>query len=234
MGQAEPAKRTAMFHVQLAMGADMASADGWQLPAQYGEVAQEAVWLRDTVGISDISSIGKLRVVGSGAAELVAALLPHATELASGVVGEGDLPAECGDGKLLAARLAHDEFLLLTPPNRATALMDSMPGGPSCAHIADVTSGFSGVSIIGPGAERLLSRITQLDVSSAALPDLACAQARFAGIQALLLHRDTHGIATRHLYASREYGEYLWEALIEAAKHEGGGPVGTEALAHLV
>ena len=226
-----PERRTAMYHAQLTMGAIMAESDGWQLPARYGDVSDEAGWLRDTVGVSDISPIGKLRVVGEGAADSVGALLPSAPGMAVGSVGEADLPAEQGLGKLLAARLTADEFALLSPTGRSSALMLAiLARNAPCAHVVDITSGLAGVSIIGPASLGLLGRITGLDVSTRAMPDLTCAQARFAEIQGLLLRRDVHGIAIYQLYAAREFGEYLWEALVSAARDTGGGPVGTEAL----
>ena len=230
MNVAVPERRTAMYHAQLPLGAVMALADGWQLPSSYGDVSQEAAWLRDTVGVSDISPLGKLRVVGADASELVGALAPRAAELAVGSVGESASPLERG-GKLLAARLTADEFLLLTPTGVAPAAMDAMLGhDASCAHVVDITSGLSGVSIIGPASPRLLKGITEVDVSPRAMPDLTCAQARFAEIQGTLLRRDTHGVPIYQLYTAREFGEYLWEAIIAAARDEGGGPVGTEAL----
>ena len=230
MNAAVPERRTAMYHAQLPLGAVMALADGWQLPSGYGDVTQEAAWLRDTVGVSDISPLGKLRVVGADASELAGALVPQAAGLAVGSVGEADSPLERG-GKLLAARLTADEFLLLTPTGVAPAAMDAMLGHDvSCAHIVDITSGLSGVSIIGPASPRLLNGITELDVSPRAMPDLACAQARFAEIQGILLRRDAHGVPIFQLYTAREFGEYLWEAIVTAAKHEEGGPAGTEAL----
>ena len=228
------ARRTAMYHAQLAMGAVMSDADGWQLPASYGDVTSEAAWLRDTVGISDISPIGKLRVVGEDAAEAVEALLPQASALAVGSVSEADLPPAHGPGKLLAARLTGDEFALLTPTGRSPRVMAEMLGhNAPCAHVVDVTSGLAGVSVIGPSSVSLLSRVTGLDISPRAMPDLTCAQGRFADIQGLLLRRDVHGVAIYQLYAAREFGEYLWEALTDAARDTGGGPIGTEALSGL-
>ena len=233
MNVAIPERRTAMYHAQLPLGAVMALADGWQLPSGYGDVSQEAAWLRDTVGVSDISPLGKLRVVGADASELVGALVPRVAELAVGSVGEADSPLERG-GKLLAARLTDDEFLLLTPTGVAPAAMDAMLAhDASCAHVVDITSSLSGVSIIGPASPRLLNGITELDVSPRAMPDLACAQARFAEIQGILLRRDAHDNAIWQLYTAREFGEYLWEAIIHAAKDAGGGPAGTEALSLL-
>ena len=234
MSTAVPERRTAMYHAQLAMGAIMSTVDGWQLPTDYGDVSQEVARLQVTVGVSDISPVGKLRVVGAGAAEVVGALIPRSVELAPGAVGGGGSLPEQDSGELLAARLTADEFLLLTPAGQAPATMDAMPDPDSiCAHVVDITSGLCGVSITGPASTRLLSRITDLDISPRVMPDLTCAQARFAEVQGLLLRRDIQSIPAYQLYAGREFGEYLWETLIDAAAETGGGPVGTEALARL-
>ena len=230
MAIATPERRTAMYHVQLTMGAVMADADGWQLPAHYGDISREAEWLRETVGVSDVSPIGKVRVVGGDAAQAVNILLPGAAELPPGSVSEADSPLERG-GKLLAARLASDEFVVLTPAGVAPLAVDAMHSGPSnCAYAIDVTSGMCGVAIVGPATHGLMSRITETDTSPRALPDLSCVQSRFADVQGLLLRRDVNGIAMYQLYAGREFGEYLWQALIETAYEVRGGPAGTQAL----
>ena len=236
-----PERRTAMYHAQLAMGAVMSDADGWRLPAHYGDAARETAWLRETVGVSDISPIGKARVVGADAAQAVLALLSHAAYLPPGsLIETGWPPTErhserredpLPDGKLLAACLAPDEFLLLTPPGLASSAIEAIQAANApCCHAIDVTSGLCGVALIGPAAADLLSRVTELDVSPRARLDLTCVQTRIAEIQGLLLRRDTRGYTIWHLYASREFGEYLWEVLIQAAQEVGGGPAGTEAL----
>ena len=234
MSIAAPERRTAMYHAQLAMGAVMADADGWQLPAHYGDASRESVWLRETVGVSDVSPIGKLRAVGEDAAQAVGALVPRAPDLSIGSVGEADSPLERG-GKLLAARLAPDEILLLTPTGESSSAVTAILASEtaSCAHIVDVTSALTGVSIIGPATQELMNRVTELDVSPCSLTDLSCVQSRFAEGQGLLLRRDVHGIPIYQLYAGREFGEFLWEVLVETAKEVGGGPVGTEALLRL-
>ena len=223
-----------MYHAQLAMGAIMSTVDGWQLPTDYGDVSREAARLQEIVGVSDISPAGKLRVVGADGAEVVGALIPRSVELAPGAVGEGCSLPEQDSGELLAARLTADEFLLLTPAGQAPAAMDAMPNpDATCVHVVDITSALCGVSIIGPASTQLLSRITDLDISHRAMPDLTCAQARFAEVQGLLLRRDIRGTPAYQLYAGREFGEYLWETLIDAAAETGGGPVGAEAISGL-
>ena len=234
MSISAPERRTAMYHLELAMGAVMADADGWQLPLHYGDAEREARWLRETVGVSDVSPLGKVRVVGADAHKAVAALALSAGEQGVNSVAEADSPLERG-GKLLSARLTQDEFLVLTPAGVAPAAVAAIrQSAAPCAHAVDVTSGLCGIAIVGPATHELMSRVAEVDTSPRAMPDLTCIQSRFADIQALLLRRDVNGMAMHQLYASREFGEYLWEALIEAAKEVGGGPAGTEALLGLM
>ena len=219
-----------MHHSQLEMGALMAGADGWQLPLHYGDVDGEAVWLRESVGVSDVSPIGKVRAVGEGVAQAVGSLVQGAADQPIGAVVEGNSTLPRG-GKLLSVRLAHDEYLLLTPAGESASAIAALGVGASgCVYAVDVTSGLCGVAIAGPATQALMSRITDVNTSPAALPDLTGVQSRFADVQGLLLRRDVDGIAMYQLYASREFGEYLWEVLVETARYLGGGPVGTQAL----
>ena len=185
MSVSAPERRTAMYHAQLAMGAVMADADGWQLPVHYGDASREAAWLRETVGVSDVSPIGKARVVGEDAAQAVKTLLPEAGELPIGSVIEADSPLERG-GKLLTARLSPDEFVVLTPAGVAPFAIKAMPSGHlNCAYAIDVTSGLCGVAIVGPATQEMMSRITEIDTSPRSLPDLSCVQSRFADVPGL-------------------------------------------------
>ena len=228
-----PERRTAMYHAQLGMGAEMADADGWQLPLHYGDPGRESLWLQASVGVSDVSPIGKVRVIGEEAARAVAALVPSAAEQSIGAVVEANSTLARG-GKLLSVRLARDEILVLTPAGVSPSAVGAMAAtDPTCAHVVDVTSGLCGVAIVGPATQNLMSRITEIGTTSIALPDLFCVQSRFADVQGLLLRRDVNGIAMYQLYAGREFGEYLWETLVETARHLAGGPIGSHALLSL-
>ncbi len=225
-----PERRTAMYHAQLSIGAVMSDADGWELPLHYGNAVQEAAWLRETVGISDVSPIGKVRVIGTEAAQALTGLFPGAAEQTVNGVVEADSTLERG-GKLLSVRLAQDEFLVLAPAGVASFVIEAIQSGnPNCAYAIDVTSGLCGFAIVGPATQRLMSCITEVDVAPHALPDLTCVQSRFADVQALLIRRDVNGLAMYQFYAGREFGEYLWEVFVETASDVGGGPAGTQAL----
>ncbi len=230
MATRAPERRTAMYHLQLAMGAVMGDADGWQLPMHYGDAGEEGRWLRETVGVSDVSPLGKIRVVGAEASKAVAFLVPQAAEQDIHSVADANSSLERG-GRLLSARLAQDEFLVLTPAGVASSAVEAMRhSGSNGSHAVNVTSGLCGIAIVGPATHELMSRVAELDTTPRAMPDLTCVQSRFADLQALLLRRDVNGIAMYQLYAGREFGEYLWEVFVGSARDVGGGPVGTQAL----
>ena len=231
-----PLRRTAMHHVQVAGGAVMAITDGWQQAARYSTNAQDELrMLRETVGVSDISPKGKVRLVGDDSLSLVRTLAPGASDQTIGEVRQYQITAPAGRVDLLVARLTQDEYMVVTPLGDVQTAMDYLNSQSyPCLHLVDVSSGLAGVAITGPAAAALLRTVSDLNVANDALPDMRCAQSRFAEIQGLLVRQDLAGIPGYQLYFSREFGEYFWSVLIEAAVQAGGGPVGTEAASQFV
>ncbi len=227
-------RRSAMDRLELLQGAVMAELDGWRQPLHYGNNENELKMLREVVGIHDLSPRGAVRLVGDGAVSLAAGLSPGQEELAVGRVRECRIAAENRTAPLLELRLTRDEFVFLTEPGDAELVNEFLCSSPaSCVHTVDISSGLAGAGISGPKAAFLLSMITELDVSPEGLPGLRCVQSRFAHVHGLLVRQDVGTASAYQLYFAREYGEYLWEVIIQAARHIGGGPVGTEAIRSL-
>ena len=198
---------------------------GWQRPARYAGVDEELTWLRQSVGIHDISPVSKMSVQGDG--------LEHA------LPGLGELPIGNAFRQTIAdaekpvvlARLASDEAMVIGDPGTGPALAEALDQhDDTCVHAVDVTSGMAGVAIVGPAAHLVLASATDLDISDVAFPDMRCGQGRFAEVYTLFLRFDRGGLPGYELYFGRDLGEYVWEALVESAHHYGGGPVGTEAM----
>ena len=227
-----PVRRGAMHHRHLAMGATMAERGGWQQPAYYRSADEELRLLSATVGLCDISPAGKLKLQGSDLDQLLAAVFPGAGGLAVGgvrLVASGPGPAQ-----VVLARLALDEILAVTPTDQAPSLAETLGGGPDrCAHVVDLTSALAGVRITGPEAGSLLARVTELDASPSALPDMGCAQTKVAEVHGTLLRMDLGGVPSYDLYFSRDFGEYMWDALMEAGELHGAAPVGIDAMERL-
>jgi glycine cleavage system aminomethyltransferase T len=105
----------------------------------------------------------------------------------------------------------------LDPPSRAT----------------DVTSVYANLRLIGPRSKDVLCKLTSLNLSDAALPDLACAQANVAHVHGIVLRKDIRSIPAFHLLVDREYGESVWQAIVHAGYEFHLCPFGLEALQSL-
>ena len=227
----KPIRRSGMHHKQLAWGASMVERDGWQQPAAYSTVEEELQALKEGVGLYDISPRGKLSFRGD---DLESYLATAFSDLGGLGVGEVRLVASTNLSQpesLAMARLALDEFLALAPAGQAPILAGNLEeAADHCAHVLDMSSGLAGVRITGPQSSLLLSQISELDLSTAAFPDMRCAQTKAAEIHGTLLRMDRGSLPSYELYFPREFGEYMWDALMEA----GAVPVGFEAMARLL
>ena len=107
--------------------------------------------------------------------------------------------------------------MALTPADQHSFMAELFEEDPDrCVHVVDMTSGLAGVRVTGPSAEQLLAAVSELDSSASSFGDMRCAQASFAEIHGTLLRMDLSGVPSYQLFFAREFGEYLWDALMEA------------------
>ena len=207
----------------------MVERDGWLQSAYYSSVDQESRLLNEGAGVCDISPIGKLLLQGCDLEDSLKKILPVDEVPAVGESRRVSLPASG-----LLARLTTDECLVLSDTaemSKWTMALDGNP--PDCVHVLDHTSGLAGVRLTGPGSDQLLSKLTELDTSPEAFPNLSCAQTRCAEIHGTLIRTDLGPLPSYDLFFPREFGEYMWDAMFEAGEEFGVAAVGFEA-AHRV
>ncbi len=230
---ATPAKKSAMHHKQLANGAQMVERDGWLQACHYSihqsSPGEESLLLQESCGIFDISPTGKLLLQGEELGGFLGRVLGAGAAMQPGEVLRVSSP---GDG--LLSLLAPDECLVLCSSQEAPEWLAALPeGAASCLHWLDRTSGLAGVRLTGPKAEQLLSKLTELDVSPESFPDLRCAQTRCAEIHGTLVRADLGTLPSYDLYFPRDFGEYMWDAVLESGEELGAGPVGLDAMKRL-
>ena len=237
MGTWSPVKLTAMHHQHLRMGATIGDEHGWRRPSYYTSSQRELEAIREAGGVCDTSPCGKFLVQGSGVwpalrgLVLESASLPVNRATIGGPVG----PDGAGPLRLVTCRLADDEAFIISSPEEAGQAMRALQGHlDGCAHTVEMTSHYAAASVLGPLSSQLLAKVTDLDISPRAFPDLSCAQGQLAEVYAIVLREDRGGLLGYDIFFSRDYGEYLWEVLLEAGRDYGIGPVGTEALKLLV
>ena len=212
-------------HVEL--GAEMELVDGWRRPVRYAASDEELAAVRSRVGVCDVSPVGKLALLGDGLDAPLGAVFPDSTPPAVG-------RASRVDEETIVARLARDEALVTTAAGHALSLSERLTAGAEgCAHVVDVTSALAAVRIAGPRSTDLLAALTELDVARDAFDSGSSAQSQFAEIHGTLVRLDAAGLPAYTLFFGREYGDYMWESILEAGERYGLVPFGIETLGRL-
>lgn len=96
-----------------------------------------------------------------------------------------------------------------------------------------VPSVFSQFLLAGPRSRDILSKLTSLNVSDPAFPNGASGQSSLAHVRAMLLRQDLPAVPAFLLLVTRDYGEFVWEAVLHAGHEFHLKPFGLEALAML-
>ncbi|WP_137179815.1 sarcosine oxidase subunit alpha family protein [Roseomonas sp. AR75] len=245
-----PARRTPLHHWAASNGASFVEVGPWYRAEWYarpGEagwrdsVDREALAVRAGVGLCDVSTLGKIEVVGPDAAALLDLIYANTiSTLAVGRVRYGLMLREDGfvmdDGTV--ARLAPDRFFVTTTTANAGRVLQHMEFCHQVLRPAldvsllSVTDAWAQVSIAGPRARDLLAAALDpgTDLSNAALPHMGCAAVAVGGVPCRLYRLSFSGELAYELGIPADYGEAVVARLMQAGAPFGVTPYGTEAL----
>lgn len=232
----QPVKLTPLHHKHVALGAEMMDLGEWKRPYAYTSPAEEHRAVRERVGLIDVSTLGKLDVKGRDAAQLLDKVYTHV--FSSLRVGRVRYGVMCDDSGIIlddgtVSRLAEDHFFLTTTTGNIDFveqwLKSWVVGTDMCVHLTNVTAGLAAMNLAGPQARAVLGKLTDQDLSSTTFPYLACVHGEVAGVSALLLRIGFVGETGWEIHVPAEYGEHVWDALMEAGKEFGIAPFGVEA-----
>ena len=207
----------------------------WKRPAVYSSIREEYEAVRRRAGLIDVSSLGKLSLSGRNASDLLDKVYTHwFSNLKSGRTRYGVICDENGiildDGTV--ARLAQDQYYVTTSTGNVESVEQWLKwwieGTGWCAHVVNRTSALGAVNLAGPMSRDILARLTDVDLSPASFPYMACRQGNVAGVPATLLRIGFVGETGWEIHFPAEYGDYLWDALLEAGANEGLQPFGVE------
>lgn len=231
-----PVRRTAMHDQHQALGASWLDMGDWKRPFIYTSVAQECRAVREAAGIIDVSTLGKLMVSGSGAADFLDWL--HPNRFSDLKVGRVRYRAMCDDAGIVfddgtVARLGADRFFLTTGTGSLDAVEQWLgwwlAASPRDVAVTNVTSNYAAINLAGPRSREVLARLTDLDVSKEAMPYLAAAEGEIAGVHAVILRIGFVGELSYEIHVPADHGAHLWNALMTAGREFGIAPFGVEA-----
>lgn len=227
---------TPIHHKHIEMGGNMMEVGQWKRPRSYGSPQDEVRAVRERVGIIDVSTLGKLDVRGSDAPKLMDKVYTHFfSNLAVGRIRYGMICSDSGvildDGTV--TRLEETSYYVTTGSGN-TDLVEEwfkwwIAGTGMCAHITNITAGFAAINVAGPRARDTLSKLTDVDISTEGFKYMRSASGMVAGVPSLLLRVGFVGEAGWEIHCPAEYGEHMWEALLDAGQEFDISPFGVEA-----
>jgi sarcosine oxidase subunit alpha len=232
----QPVRRTPLHHWHEAAGATWLDAGQWKRPESYGDPVAEMRAVRSGVGLIDVSTLGKIEVIGPDAAELLERVyLNQWTDLKAGRARYGAMCNEDGilfdDG--VGTRLGPDCFYLTATTGNAEVVFQWLELWKTTwrlnATVLNHTSALAAMNLAGPRAREVLGRLTQLDVSATAFPYLAVREGDVAGVPCRLLRIGFVGESGYEIHCASALAWHLWEAICQAGAEFGLRPFGVEA-----
>ena len=199
----------------------------------FGPVANECRAVREAVGLIEISTFAKYEVTGPNAEGWLSRVLANR------------MPRQ---GRMLlspmlnhAGRLIGDFTVAKASPERfyifGSGIAEEyhlrwfeahLPG--SGISLRSLAAEWSGVSIAGPNARELLSRITEEDVSRQAFPFLAFREMCAGGVRAKVARITFTGDLGFEIWVRTDFQRTLYDAVVEAGADLGLRHFGARAL----
>ncbi len=237
-----PVKRTPMHHKHDELGCVWMDMGEWQRPLYYGaaHAKQQAVeaeyWaVRKRVGVIDLSTLGKLEVRGADAPKLLDKV--YTNRLSDLRVGASRYSVICDDAGIILddgtiSRLTADRFFITTTTGNIEFVQQWLEWWLVATdwrvHIANVTGGLAAVNVAGPLARDTLAKLTARNLGRRAFRYMRCRRAEVAGVPSIMLRIGFVGETGWELHFPAEYGECLWDAILDAGKEFDIRPFGVE------
>ncbi|MEX0956102.1 MAG: sarcosine oxidase subunit alpha family protein [Rhizobiaceae bacterium] len=250
-GEVKPDRLTPMHDWHVEHGAIMMPAGLWHRPQIYGlsgetleqAYVREAKAVRQSVGMVDVSTLGKIAVQGPDAAEFLDRVYTNKfSTLPVNKARYGLMLRE--DGLLLddgtTWRLGETEFLMTTTTAAAGKVMQHL----EClldvrwpdlnVALTSVSDEWAGTAISGPNARKVLeTAVKGTAVDNESLPFMGIVRGEIGGAPVMICRLSFSGELAYEVYCGAGHGTHVWEALLAAGEPFNTLPYGMEALGTL-
>ncbi|MDF2370214.1 MAG: sarcosine oxidase subunit alpha family protein [Rhizobiaceae bacterium] len=205
-------------------------------------VDREVLATRGSVGLCDVTTLGKIDIQGSDAATFINRVYCNGfAKLAVGKARYGLMLREDGivmdDGT--TARLAETHFVMTTTTVNAVAVFRHLEFCRQClwpdldVQLISTTEAWAQYAVAGPNARKLLQKLVdpEFDISNDAFPFMGCGEITICGgLRARLFRISFSGELAFEIAMPTRYGDALIRKLMAAGKEFDVTPYGTEAL----
>ncbi|MDT4799784.1 Sarcosine oxidase subunit alpha [compost metagenome] len=243
----EPVRFTALHAWHVKNGAEFEDVGQWKRPWYFpkrGEdmhaaVARECRAVRESVGLLDASTLGKIDIQGPDAREFLNRVYTNAwTKLDVGKARYGLMCKEDGmvfdDG--VTACLADNHFVMTTTTGGAARVMEWLElyhqtEWPELkVYFTSVTDHWATMTLSGPNSRKLLAEVTDIDLDKDAFPFMSWKEGLVGGVPARVFRISFTGELSYEVNVQADYALGVWEKIIEAGKKYNLTPYGTETM----
>jgi aminomethyltransferase len=245
---AAPDRFSPLHDEHVALGANLTSFGGWQMPLRYTSDLAEHRAVREAAGLFDLSHMGEVEVSGAGAAAaLDHALVGHLSAVAPGRARYTMLCAEDGSvlDDLVVYRLADERFLVVANASNAEVVVRELVARAAGfdAVVTDRGSETALVAVQGPLAEEIVTGLVQAGDDTTGAGDgvqvvremryYASAPVTLAvgdgALEALVARTGYTGEDGFELFVPAERAAALWRTVLAAGRPHGLVPAGLSA-----
>ncbi len=238
----EPVRLSPMHYRHLEAGAKMMPAGLWMRPAYYGSgnrdsiIREEALSVRNGVGLIDVSTLGGLEIRGPDSVEFLNRM--YTFSYAKQQVGRSRYVLMTDRSGVIvddgvACRLSDNHFYVTATTSGVQGVYQEMlwynAQWQLSVDVTNVTAAWCGVNIAGPLSRDVIKALTNVDVSSSSFPYMAVREGFIADIPARFMRVGFVGELGFEIHVPSTYGEALWDVLMDAGKAIGITPFGVEA-----
>ena len=209
-----PLKQTPLYERHLAAGAKTADFGGWDMPIEYTGVVAEHTAVRTSVGIFDVSHMGKVRIHGEGAVGYLNGLLTNDLDRIG--AGQAQYTMLCDESggvidDLIVYRWADDEvFMVPNASNAANVVAVLQAAAPPGVEVVDHHNDYGIIAVQGPGSQAL--------INSMGMPAdhdyMTMAETKFRGEPVIVCRTGYTGEHGYELVAPGSVLVELWDALL--------------------
>ena len=247
----KPIRRSPMHDWHTRHGAVFTTTGFWLRPWYYAKPGEtlgeayvrEADAVRRTVGMVDVSSLGKIDVQGPDATEFLNRVYVNAFDtLPVGKARYGVMLRPDGivadDGT--TSRISALHYFMTTTTVAAGKVMTFLEYLLQTAwpelkvQVTSVTSQWAAIAVAGPRSRDVVAGLARdIDFGNDAFPFMGVRRGRIGKIPVRLLRVSFSGEMAYEVYAPAGFGEALWQAIYDAGRAVDLVPYGVEALGTL-
>ncbi len=247
----DPERYTALHRWHEEHQAEWENVGQWKRPWYFprgGEsmrdaVNRECLAVRDSVGILDASTLGKIDIQGPDAAEFITRIYTNSyLKLEPGKCRYGVMLKEDGmifdDG--VTACLGEHHYLMHTTTGGAAAVLAwlelwQQTEWPELqVYFTSVTDHWSTATVTGPSARQVIAAVcNDIDLSNHAFPFMDWREGTVAGVKARIFRISFTGELSYEVNVPAHCGRHVWEKLMQAGEAFDITPYGTETI-HLL